>query len=78
MDVLLQRAMQHFDEERRLLHVAITRGKERVFLTYLKATPGQGDGPSPFLAEIMPLAKVHKFEDSDDEASKEAEDDEEE
>ena len=28
--------MEHFEEERRLLHVAVTRAKEHVYVTYVR------------------------------------------
>ena len=64
MSLLEKRAMVFFHEERRLQHVAITRGKERVFLTYLRASKYKQMRPSTFLSRIKPLAKFTKFRKS--------------
>ncbi len=45
------------EEERRLFYVAITRAKQKLFLTYPLTSGSFGDflsGPSPFLTEINP------------------------
>jgi superfamily I DNA/RNA helicase len=36
MSNLEETCMNYFNEERRLMHVAITRGRENVFLSYLR------------------------------------------
>ena len=64
MSMLEKRAMVFFLEERRLQHVAITRGKERVFLTYLRASKFKELEPSAFLNRVKPVAKCIKFKES--------------
>jgi len=55
------------EEERRLFYVAITRAKEKLFLTYPMSGGGAGDfasGPSIFLSEISAdLLNDHSFLD---------------
>lgn len=51
------REEQGIEEERRLFYVAITRAKEKLFMTYPMAGGAYGDflsGPSMFLGEINP------------------------
>ncbi len=64
MEVIEKRGMVFFNEERRLQHVAITRGKERVFLTYLRATRTKDLEPSTFLNRIRPMAEFTKYKES--------------
>ena len=61
MTEIEQVVMLHFDEERRMLHVAVTRGRRRVFITYITHYTNTDTHlcpieRSPFLDELIPLA----------------------
>ncbi len=45
-------------EERRLLHVGISRARERLTLCAPQRLPGRGEGPSPFLAGLADACDV--------------------
>ncbi len=49
---LLSKQEYNVEEERRLFYVAVTRAKERLFLSYVRERNGKIQKPSPFLNEI--------------------------
>lgn len=53
--------MSHFNEEKRLQHVAVTRGREKVFLTYVRRYKIKEAVRSPFLSRLLPLTEFRKF-----------------
>ena len=69
--------MQHFEEERRLLHVACTRARERLYLSYVRRWNSGRPGryaerdpiaePSYFLSEIIDTVEWTHFPPDQDE-----------
>ncbi len=56
--VIPHRGNADADEERRLLHVGLSRAGERLYLCAPARLPGRGEGPSPLLAELAELCRV--------------------
>ena len=53
--------MSHFNGEKRLQHVAITRGREKVFLTYVRRNLVSELKESSFLMKLAPSAAFKCF-----------------
>lgn len=49
--------MDYFDEEERMLHVAVTRPKDKLVLLHYETWRSQRMEISPFLKKLFPLAR---------------------
>lgn len=66
MNMLETKAIEHFNEERRLQLVAVTRAREQAFITYVRVDwQKEPIEPSPFLARLEPLCKITRFPTTD-------------
>ena len=51
------------DEERRLLHVGVSRAADHLTLVAPQRLPGRGEGPSPLLEQIRDLCQLTDLRD---------------
>ncbi len=56
--VLPHRLAQDAEEERRLLHVGVSRARDLLYLCAPSRLPGRGEGPSPLLESIADLCRI--------------------